>query len=223
MKINRGLNSKTFSNSQSFQSYAEDTLILPPSLRENLNFIEYVGRRVSEHGGVTGQMSTPAPSHWGTGTTWTSWPPCSRASSAGPRATTNGPARWGRRWSKYAWNYCLKKKIVIAEEDNFFKQRMTSSSANTISWNKKCSTSSKVTDLLSGLATSGRVWRCERQAVHGGERAGWTRVAGRNIDLLVEYWSFSWKRGKTGMICGNMKKHLRTIHGRLNHGRHDLL
>ena len=26
--------------SQSFQSYAEDTLILPPSLRENPNFIE---------------------------------------------------------------------------------------------------------------------------------------------------------------------------------------
>ena len=63
MKINRGLNSRAFSNSQSFQSYAEDTLILPPSLRENLNFIEYVGRRVSEHGGVTGQMSTPAPSY----------------------------------------------------------------------------------------------------------------------------------------------------------------
>ena len=63
MKIKRGLNSKTFSKSQSFQSYAEDTLILPPSLRENLNFIEYVGRRVSEHGGVTGQMLTPAPSH----------------------------------------------------------------------------------------------------------------------------------------------------------------
>ena len=137
MKIKRGLNSKTFSKSQSFQSYAEDTLILPPSLRENLNFIEYVGRRVSEHGGVTGQMSTPAPSYWGTGTTWTSWPPCSRASSAGPRATTNGPARWGRRWSKYAWNYCLKKKIVIAEEDNFFKQRMTSSSANSIFFKQK--------------------------------------------------------------------------------------
>ena len=63
MKIKRGLNSKTFSKSQCFQSYAEDMLILPPSLRENLNFIEYVGRRVSEHGGVTGQMSTPAPSY----------------------------------------------------------------------------------------------------------------------------------------------------------------
>ena len=38
---------------------------------------------------------------------------------------------------RYVWNYCLKKKIVIAEEDNFFKQRMTSSSANSIFFKQK--------------------------------------------------------------------------------------
>ena len=68
-------------------------------------------------------------------------------------------------------NYCLKKKIVIAEEDKFFKQRMTSSSANSIFFKQK------MFDKL----------ECDGQAVCGGERAGWTRVAGRNIDLLVEY------------------------------------
>ena len=65
----------------------------------------------------------------------------------------------------------MKKKILIAEEDIFFKQRMTSSSANLIFFKQK------MFDKL----------ECDGQAVRGGERAGWTRVAGRNIDLLVEY------------------------------------
>ena len=37
----------------------------------------------------------------------------------------------------YVWNYWLKKKIVIAEEDNFFKQRMTFSSPDSIFFKQK--------------------------------------------------------------------------------------